>query len=346
MPALRFLFTFLLGILLVGSVQAQERVRNIRMRALDAGQLEVIYDLTVARPGDSIYLEVRSRLRGTLRILPEYVRGDIGTRVTVGADRRIVWNAVANGYPLNEEIRAFVQVKTNVFPAVTQTPSVPPAVTTPRSETVAPKPIPIEPKVDVATAETPKTEEPKSDRKRRREKPVAVVADTTKPKSADIEPPVAQQPTTPDDTARRPKMRYVGPLWGVVSAVAPGIGNIFVQLPKPRVGLRPLLTVACYGLVAYGLSERQKSQDVYKVYQEQKNLSAGEPYYQTANDHYHKYFLATRGAMIMAAADVILTVLRGVRNSHIQKEAARYQGFTVQPGVQAGQPTAVVRYSF
>ncbi|GAB3695188.1 hypothetical protein GCM10027592_16960 [Spirosoma flavus] len=345
MSALRLFLTLSLGLLLIGSAQAQDRVRNIRVRTVDAEQIEVLYDLIVVRPGDSIYLEIRSRLRGALRISPEYVRGDIGTRVTVGTDRRIVWNAVANGYPLNEEIRATIQVKTNVFPTVTQTtPATPPGstappVTTPRSETITPNPTPVAPKVDVAT-----TEEPKSDRKRRREKPVAVIADTTKP--ARIEPPATQQATNLEDTVPRRRMRYVGPMWGVVSAIAPGIGNIFVQLPKPRVGFRPLLTVACYGLVAYGLSERQKSQDVYKVYQEQKNLAAGEPYYQTANDHYHKYYLATRGAIIMAAADVILTVLRGVRNSHIQKEAARYQSFTVQPGVQAGQPTAVLRYSF
>ncbi|GAB3996212.1 hypothetical protein GCM10028807_38440 [Spirosoma daeguense] len=326
---MRLILTFLLGVALAISTQAQDRVQNIRMRTIEAGQIEVLYDLMVARPGDSIYLEVRSRLRGVLRIMPQYVRGDIGTRVTVGTDRRIVWNAVANGYPLDEEIRASVQIKTNVFPTVAQT--------TPaqRNETVSPKPVPTTPSTDVAVIEP--------SRKRKRPKPVAVIADTTRP--ARPEPPVSQQ-MAQEDSVRQPRLRYVGPLWGAVSAIAPGVGNIFVQLPKPKVGFRPLLTVASYGLVAYGLIERQKSRDAYKIYEDQKNVTAAEPYYQTANDHYHRYYLATRGAMIIAAADVILTVLQGVRNQQIQKEASRYRSFMISPGLQAGQPTAVLHYSF
>ena len=67
----------------------------------------------------------------------------------------------------------------------------------------------------------------------------------------------------------------------MLSAVAPGIGNIFVQMPKPKVGLRPVVTVLCYGAVVYGLMERQKATDTYAIYEQQKNMTDGEPYYQT-----------------------------------------------------------------
>ena len=380
---MRLLLTLFLCFAAVVASQAQERVRNVRIRAADSSQLEIRYDLINARPGDSVYFEVRSRLRGSLRILPEFVRGDIGTGITAGSDRRIIWSALANGYSLNEEIQAKVLVKTGLpsstttqptptEPTVVQKPTVTsPTVTTP--ETVPPKPARSEPvavtqpKPSAPAAEpavVPKPTPPP--RKPKRGKPSVFVADTLQPQpTAPVVAAPAPQPTptrvepmvqstqpssatviAPADTVRHRRTRYAGPAWALLSAVAPGIGNIFVQMPKPKVGIRPLLTVACYGAVVYGLLERQKSQDDYGVYEQQKNSIAGEPYYQTANDHYHRYFLATRGAMVVAAADVILTFIRGIRNGQIQKEARRYQGVMVRPGLQAGQPTAVVRYSF
>jgi hypothetical protein len=361
---MRLLLTFCLGLLLALPGQAQERVRNVRVSVVDSSQLEIRYDLITTRPGDSIYIQVRSRLRGVLRILPEFVQGDVGTGMEAGSDRRIIWNALANGYSLNEEIRATVLVKSLPATAVARQPAPakptapkkesPKLATMPDSTISKPKPG----NAIVVTQPRPATVTPSQPPKV--EQPAAVQTDTvpvTKPAVATPTPqrtePVATKPAetnpsvTPADSARpRMKTRYVGPAWALLSAVAPGIGNIFVQLPKPKVGIRPLLTVVCYGAVAYGLIERQKSRDDYAIYEQQKNVTAGEPYYQTANDHHHRYYLATRGAMVVAAADVILTFIRGVRNSQLMKEARRYQGLMIRPGLQAGQPTAVVRYSF
>ena len=374
MRLLLFLFLYLTATL---SSQAQERVRNIRMRVADSSRLEISYDLINARPGDSIYFEIRSRLRGSLRIGSEFVRGDIGRNITAGASRRIIWDALANGYSLNEEIQAKVLVKTGLLPTLaTTTPAEPvavqkPVVTTPAPEAVPPKPTrsesvviqeskPSSPVTGPAVVLTPKSRS----KKPKREKPSIFAADSvdTSPTPPVVSAPVPQPPTprpepvtqpaapnptlTSPDTVRLRRTRYAGPAWALLSAVAPGIGNIFVQMPKPKIGVRPLLTVGCYGLVAYGLLERQKAQDEYALYEQQKNSAAGEPYYQTANDHHHTYFMATRAALVVAAADVILTFIRGVRNTQLQKEARRYQSVVVRPGLQAGQPTAVLRYSF
>jgi hypothetical protein len=92
--------------------------------------------------------------------------------------------------------------------------------------------------------------------------------------------------------------------------------------------------------------ERQKAQDTYAIYQEQKNAVAGEPLYQTANSLHHRYWLATRGAIVVAAADVILTFFKGLRNNQMQKNIQQNNGLTLRPGIQVGQPTAVLRYSF
>lgn len=320
---------------LTRSGQAQERVRNVRIRVADSSTLEIRYDLINTRPGDSIYLEVRSRLRGSLRISPEFVRGDAGKRIVAGSDRRIIWDALANGYSLSEEIRATVLVKTGLPTApAPPRPAEPVAGTQPKATTDRPTPTPATP-----------VDQPN------RNEPVAVTPRPveTRPAPVDAQAPATQPRTTesvvlPDTVASR-KRRYAGPAWALLSAVAPGFGNIFVQTPKPRIGFRPLLAVGCYGLLVYGFQERQKSRDVYAIYNTQKNAETGEPYYQTANDHYHRYYLATRGAIAIAAADVILTLFKGLRNG--RTVAARpLQSVTLLPGLLAGQPTAVVRYSF
>ncbi len=376
---MRLLLTFFLCVAAVLSGQAQERVRNVRMQVTDSSQLEIRYDLVNTRPGDSVYVEVRSRSRGVLRMLPEFVRGDIGSWLTAGSDRRIIWNALANGYSLNEEIQVKVLVKTGLpvssakptptEPAVVPKPAViTPIATGPKPEAVPPKTTQAESVVvtqPTATANEPAvvqkpTPHPKTTKPGRpsvfvvdsiptQPAPPVVSTPTPRPTTPQTEPviqPTAPTPATAVDTVRRRKMRYAGPAWALLSAVAPGIGNIFVQMPKPKIGLRPLLTVGCYGLLVYGFMERQKSQDDYATYEQQKNMTAGEPYYKTANDHHQHYFLATRGALVVAAADVILTFIRGVSNSQLQKEARRYQSVRLRPGLQAGQPTAVVWYSF
>ena len=163
---------------------------------------------------------------------------------------------------------------------------------------------------------------------------------TLPPSAGTPAPAAAPSPAEPPLTRRK---RYAGPAWALLSAVAPGVGNIFVQTPRPRVGLRPLLTLGCYGLLAYGLRERQTARDGYALYEQQRNLATAEPYYQQANDHHHRYYVATRGAVAVAAADVLLTFVRGLRN---QRATRQSEPVTLGPGLQAGQPTVTVRYQF
>lgn len=386
---MRLLFPFFFCVLLAGSSQAQERVRNVRIRVVDSSRIDVLYDMLNTRFGDSVFLEVRSRLRGTLRIAPEFVGGDVGRQVTAGSDRRISWDALANGYSLNEEIQARVLVKArpavsgeSAFSAAQSPSKAPPAaprvvVTTPvpapaRPETV-PVPVPAKAAVPAPASDTPPvpaaSEPVLPQKKAAGNKPSVFAVDSVEQVaqpapavvSAPVAPPVPPavespkkpapqsketETAAPSNDARREQIPYKGPAWALLSAVAPGVGNIFVQTPKAKIGLRPLVTVGFYGLLIYGLSERTKAQDVYRVYEQQKNREAGEPYYQTANGHHQRYFLATRGALVVAAADVVLTFIKGLRNSQIQKEAQRFKSLTLRPGLQLGQPTAVVRYSF
>ena len=330
---MRLLLFFFFSLLLVLPGRAQERVRNVRMRVVDSSQLEIRYDLIEIRPGDSVYVQIESRLRGKLPLLPEYVRGDLGKLVTAGSDRRIVWDALANEYSLNEDIRATIIVKTG--PPIT--PDQPASAAAPKPTVTPTKPVPTEPVAIIqpkpADSETPVAPAPATSSPPQRPQPLTGPVET-------------DRATTPTDSVRLRRTRYAGPAWALLSVVAPGIGNIFVQRPKPKVGLRPLLTVGCYGLALFGLTERQKSRDEYALYEQQKNMTAGEPYYQRANSHHQAYYGATRGALVVAAADVILTFMKGLRNSRLQQNSQRAQPVTLRPGVQAGQPTAVVHFSF
>ena len=277
---MRSLYTLTICLLLTHLSGAQSRISNIRISNLDSTRLAIRYDLQSARPTDSIWVQIRSRSRGLLDLRPALLKGDIGTGVLAGPDRRILWNARANGYALNEEIQVSVLISQRLSGQ-----SAPPA------SSPAPGP--------VAT-----------------------------------------------DSAGRRRTRYAGPAWALVSLVAPGVGNIFVQTPRPVVGYWLSITSTVYGLLAYGLLERRRADNDYALYRQQKNPTAAEPYYQSANDHHHRYMLTTRAALAITAADVVLTFIRGLRNNARAKSAFRQKGVTLAPGLQAGQPTARLQYSF
>ncbi|CCH54176.1 hypothetical protein BN8_03321 [Fibrisoma limi BUZ 3] len=162
-----------------------------------------------------------------------------------------------------------------------------------------------------------------------------------RPEPATTEPARPQATPTTPDTTFQPRQRRAGPGWALLSVVAPGIGNIFVQTPRPVIGFRPMVTVGCYGLMAYGLIQRQQSREQYRLYEQQRNVTEAEPYYDQANQLHQRYYIATRAAAVVWATDVVLTFLRGVRNN--RRPAP---GVSWHPGWQAGQPTVVLHYSF
>ena len=257
---------------------AQGRVSNVRMRAIDQQSIEVFYDLRNSTSTDSVYVRLQRR-NGTL-VAPNLgsVSGDLGMNRIDKRDQRIVWNLRRNGLLLKEEVRAVVLLKQGgVVASVAQNPA----------ETLPPLP-------DSASLAT--------------EKP------------------------------------YRGPAWALLSLLAPGIGNAFVQTPKPRVGLRPLVTVAAYGLLIYGAGQQGESAQAFVDYQRAGNEAAAEPFYQKANAANKRYYVATRAAAAIWLTDITLTLLRGFRNQRAEKQGSQPVSFHLN--YQAHTPVAVVRYSF
>lgn len=269
-----YLFLLLLTVSLAGN--AQGRVSNVRMRAIDQQSIEVFYDLRNSIPTDSVY--VRLQRRDGKLVAPDLksVSGDLGTNRVDGRDRRIVWNLRRNGLLIREEVRAVVLLKQGGL--LNQTPA----------EELA--------------------------------------------------------PTLPDSATSTPEKPYRGPAWTLLSLLAPGVGNIFVQTPKPRVGLRPLVAVAAYGLLIYGAGQQGEADQAYTDYASAGNEPAAEPFYQKANAAHQRYYVATRAAAAIWVTDLTLTFIRGLRNQRDEKR--RVQPLSYHLNYQANTPVAVFRYTF
>ncbi|GAB3917147.1 hypothetical protein [Larkinella terrae] len=158
--------------------------------------------------------------------------------------------------------------------------------------------------------------------------------------------PKTAQPSLPlpADTSKR-KYRPGGPEFALLSLVAPGVGNIFVQSPKPVIGHRLGVTAACYGLMLYGLVERKKSKEEYALYEQQRNRTTAQPFYDRANSHHHRYYLATRLSGAIWVTDIVATFIKGVRNQHARAKTAEPK-VSLRLGYQADYPVAVFNYKF
>ncbi|MBO0933511.1 hypothetical protein [Fibrella aquatilis] len=161
-----------------------------------------------------------------------------------------------------------------------------------------------------------------------------VVAEAPKP-----EPPAAEEKPYESVATRR----YTGPGWALLSALAPGIGNIFVQNPTPKVGFRPLVTVAAYGLLLYGAGQQGDAKQAYDAYSRSPSETEGEPFYQQANSAHQRYYIATRAAGLIWLTDVTLTLLKGLRN---ERAAKKQPAVSLNLNYQANTPVALFRYSF
>lgn len=123
-------------------------------------------------------------------------------------------------------------------------------------------------------------------------------------------------------TATRQKTVGGGASNAFLSALAPGLGTIFVQ-PNRKIGTRPLITAAYGGLLVYGLVQRGQSKKQYALYENALN----EDDYTVANRHHHQYLVAVRMAAVLWAADVVYTFLRGRKNDRIRSTRRLVGGY-------------------
>jgi hypothetical protein len=156
--------------------------------------------------------------------------------------------------------------------------------------------------------------------------------------AAESSKPIADK--GPQEPSGKTKIAPGGPQYALLSALAPGVGNILVQ-PNRKIGLRPLITVSYVGLLAYGLAQKSQSRKQYDLYEAQLNEQDAQPYYDAANRYHQRYFLATRAAAVVWLSDVTYTLLKGLRN---QKQARANGGLSLQ--YSGTTPTLAFRRSF
>ncbi|HEV7346858.1 hypothetical protein [Telluribacter sp.] len=117
-----------------------------------------------------------------------------------------------------------------------------------------------------------------------------------------------------------------GPINALISVIAPGIGNIFVQ-PYNKIGLRPLITVAYGGLLGYSILQKKRSNSQYSLYQSERYERNAQPYYNKANKSHHEYLIAMSMAASILVTDVAYTFFKGLSND--RKKRNIKQGITL-----------------
>lgn len=128
----------------------------------------------------------------------------------------------------------------------------------------------------------------------------------------------------------------------LISMIAPGVGNIFVQ-PNKKVGLRPFVTVAFYGLLINGIVMKTRANTEYDKYLASQKANIGNPYFENANQYHHQYLVSTRLAAGIWAIDVLCTFLKGSKNLK-RKEEEKRNHFSINS--QMNVPTLKFNYSF
>jgi len=107
---------------------------------------------------------------------------------------------------------------------------------------------------------------------------------------------------------------YRGPSNAFLSVIVPGLGGYFVDKNKTRAIIS---TVSAAGLMGYGIYEKLQANECFKDYEACTDRSQLDDLYSTANEHQHKYFITTRIAAGIWAADVIWVTIKGYRNKKL-----------------------------
>lgn len=127
----------------------------------------------------------------------------------------------------------------------------------------------------------------------------------------------------------------------LLSMIAPGVGNIFVNEEK-NIGFRPLITASFYGLLIYGLTLKSQSNSQYAIYNSKLKEAEAQTYYTAANENHHSYYLMTRAAALIWVVEVISTAAKGLKNDKLRKQS--HTSFKV--GTFMDTPTIGITYKF
>jgi hypothetical protein len=104
---------------------------------------------------------------------------------------------------------------------------------------------------------------------------------------------------------------YGGPSNALLSALVPGLGGYFVERNKIR---SVLTTVSAGGLIAYGIFQKNLSNNYYDDYKSGTDPSDISTNYDKANKAQHSYYIATRVGATIWIADIAWVAYQGFQN--------------------------------
>lgn len=339
-----FLLTLLILVSLTAS--AQVRVSNVRVSLNAEGMLVTQYDVQGIATDDSVYMAVNGLKSG--RLIPINLTGDLGRKMVAGTDKTIYWDIVKDAYKINEDVVVTILIKL----ARGRLPqSAPTAGASGRARAGNPVAIAQTDPEPVFTAPIQSTpvSKPASET-------ISSSTKTVETKNLDVDPVPKKEPSARVAAARQATSttsvvkKGGGPANALLSALAPGIGNIFVQ-PDHKIGVRPAITVAYAGLLIYGLSQRSQSQKFYNDYKALPRFteqSTADAAYAKANSSNHTAILCTAGAVAIWAIDVTATLLRGLQNQRSGNISIRWTPPRTQFSVAAvgTTPVLTIRHTF
>jgi len=120
------------------------------------------------------------------------------------------------------------------------------------------------------------------------------------------------------------KILFSGPSNAFLSVLVPGFGGYFVDQKKGRAALTTLSTM---GLIAYGISQKIKAENLYSEYKASKIPSEIERLFREANNANHNYYITTSVAAGIWVLDIIWVTFKGIHNRKEAKSA--YNTLTV-----------------
>ncbi len=312
-------------LILIGlTASAQVRITNVRASLNTDGVLVMQYDVQGIATDDSVYVAVNGLKSG--RLSPITITGDAGRRVTAGIGKTIYWDIVKDAYKINEQLVVTVLVKLARGRLPQSAPTVGAAGRTRTQEPIAqadPEQIRITPNPPLVTNK-PGTDLNVSPAKQVETKNLDVEPAPKKDQSDKVAA-IPKKPVAPKPAPASVERKGGGPANALLSALAPGIGNIFVQ-PDHKIGARPVITLAYVGLLFYGISQHSQSQKYYTDYKalpqftEQTNADAA---YAKANNANHTAILCVGGAVAILAVDVTATLLRGLKNQRMGNSSSQ-----------------------
>ncbi|GAB4035630.1 hypothetical protein [Spirosoma jeollabukense] len=329
------------------TASAQVRVSNVRVSLNAEGMLVTQYDVQGIASEDSVYVAINGLKSG--RLTPISLTGDLGRKVAAGTDKTIYWDIVKDAYKINEDVVVTVLIKL----ARGRLPqSAPMAGASGRAR--AGNPVAIAQTDPEPAAVAPVQSTPVS-------KPtsgtIAGSAKTVETKNLDVDPAPKKEPSARVAAARQATSSNTsvvkkggGPANALLSALAPGIGNIFVQ-PDHKIGVRPAVTVVYAGLLIYGLTQRSQSQKDYNEYKALPRFTEqgiADAAYTKANNANHTAILCTAGAVAIWAIDVTATLLRGLQNQRSGSVSTRWTPPRTQVSIAAvgTTPVVAIRHKF